>query len=302
MTPDPSKPLDGIDPDVVDMDHVDDAAIHDALSSRSPLVQQRGVEVCETLVAEDVDHVRPFLDELATLVADENAALALRVIKVLDAVAATEPEALEGRLTDLVDVLDSDLVDVQLTGATLLGRLVVERPDLVAPFVRDLIEAIRVTEPDPDLEDFSEVVDDPVTRQTLQEHEEGERRRRMAGRRTLANVVVAVTETKPESALDVVDDLVGLLDDVDPTVAGGAIDALAELAVAKPAVVTPVRNDLIECLHHGRTSVRARAVAALGELGDETAVPELRTVAETDDDPNVREIARETADFLAGTS
>lgn len=302
MTPDSSKPLAGIDPDDVDPEDVDDAAVHDALASRSPLVQQRGVEVCEALVAVDVDRVRPFLDELATLIADENAAIGLRAIGVLDAVAATEPDALEGRLTHLVSVLDSDLVDVQLTGATLLGRLVVERPGLVAPFVRELIEAIRVTEPGPDVEDFGEVVDDPVTRQTIQEHEEGERRRRVAGRRTLVNVVVAVTETEPEAAFDAVDDLVGLLDDVDPTVAGGAIDALAELAVARPGVVAPARDDIVECLHHDRTVVRARAVAALGELGDETVVPELRTVAETDADQNVQEIARETADFLADAS
>lgn len=299
MTTESTEPLSGIDTDTVTVDDVDESAVHEALSSRSPLVQQNGIEVCEALANENVDSVRPYLDRLSTLVADGNAAISLRAIRVLDGVAETEPSALDDRLADLVSVMDSELVDVQLTGATLLGRVVVERPDLVAPYTTELVEAIRDTEPDPDIEDFSEVVDDPVTQQTLQEHEQGERRRRMAGRRTLSNVVVAIAEAEPDAVIDAVDALVELFDDIDPTVAGGAIDALGELAVEQPAVVAPVRDDLIECLQHDGSTVRARAVRALGHLGDEEAVSALRAAAESDDDPNVRTVADETADYLS---
>jgi len=298
MTTESPTPLEGIDPADVTVDDVDESTIHESLSSHSPLEQQRAVAVCETLADADVDHVRPYLDELASLVADDNAVLALRAIGALDHVAEAEPTALEGRLSVLVSVMDSDLVDVQLTGAALLGRVVVEHPTFVAPYARDLVAAIRDTEPDPNPEDLSGVVDDPVTRQTIQEHEEGERQRRMAGRRTLTNVVVAITETEPVAAFDAVDDLVTLLDDVDPAVAGGAVDALGELAIADPAVVTPVRDVIVDCLDHHASSVRTRAVRALGHLGDDAAVPALRSVADSDEDEDVQDLAGETADFL----
>lgn len=302
MTTDSSNPLDGIDPDSVTLEDLDEAEVRATLSSSNPLVRQRGVEVCETLAETDVDAVRPFLDEVASLATDGNAAIALRAIAVLDATADAEPAALDGRLADLVGATASDIVDVQLTSATVFGKLVVERPDLVAPHVRELIEAVRVTEPDSQICDPGDVVDDPVTRRTIREHEEGERRRRISGRRTLINVVVAVTEEEPRSAFDVVDELVTLLDDVDPGVCGSAVDALGELAVANPDAVAPVADRLIECLDHDRTVVRARAVRALGHLGDDAAVPKLRTVAETDDDETVRELAEETAEFLASAS
>lgn len=298
MTTDASTPFDGIDPADVTVDDVDESTIKEALSSRSPLEQQRAVEICESLAAENVDHVRPYLDELATLVADDNAVISLNAIQALDHVAEAEPTALDGRLADLVSVMDSELVDVQLTGATLLGRVVVEHPDMVAPDTQALVEAIRDTEPDPNPTDLSDVVDDRVTRETIQEHEEGERKRRMAGRRTLVNVVVAITETEPEAAFDAVEGLVSLLDDVDATVVGGAIDALGELAIADPSVVAPVRDDLVDCLDHHDSSVRARAIRALGHLGDDAAVPALRSVAEDDEDDDVQKLAAETADFL----
>lgn len=302
MATDSPDPLDGIAPESVAPGDVDEAEVRAALASPKPLVRQRGVEACETLAEADVDAVRPLLDDVAPLAGDDNAPIAQRAIAALDAVAESDPAALDGRLSDLAAALDTDIVDVQLTGADLLGRLVVERPDLVAPHTRTLIRAIRDTEPDPEIRDFGDLVDDPVTRQTIAEHERGERKRRVSARRTLVNVVVAVTEQEPRSVLDAVDDLVTLLDDVDPSVAGGAVDALGELAAVDPDAVAPVSDRLLGCLDHDRTVVRARAIRALGRLGDDAAVPKLRTVAETDEDEDVREIARETADFLAGDS
>ncbi|GAA0243092.1 hypothetical protein GCM10009000_068410 [Halobacterium noricense] len=242
--------------------------------------------------------MRPVLDDVAALAADDNVAVSLRAFAVLDAVAEREPSALDGKLVGTVSALDSEIVDAQLAGATLLGTLVVKRPDLVAPYARQLIEAIRATEPEPEVRDFGDVVDDEVTRRTLQEHEAAERGRRIFGRRTLINVVVAITEQEPSSSFDVVDNLVVLFEDVDPSVVGGAIDALGELAAANPSVVAPVGDRLRDCLDHDHRVVRARSVRALGRLGDDAAVEKLRALAETDDDENVRTIAAETADFL----
>ncbi|WP_440767105.1 HEAT repeat domain-containing protein [Natronorubrum sp. DTA7] len=302
MTLDSSVPLDGIDPESIARDDIDDAEVRAALSSSDPLVRQRGVEVCETLVEEGVDAVRPVLDEVASLANDDNAAIALRAITVLRTVAKRDPASLEGRLTGLVDTAGADIVDVQLTGSNVLATLVVERPDLVAPFVRQLLEGIRVTEPDPQGEDLSDVVTDEVTRRTIQDHEDEERKRRLSARQTLSNVVVATVESEPQSAFDAVDALITLLDDTYPAISGGAIDALAQLAAAKPAVVAPVSDRLIDRLDDDSVVVRARTVRAVGYLGDDAAVPKLRDVAATDANQDVRELADETANFLADAS
>ncbi|MFC6963133.1 HEAT repeat domain-containing protein [Halocatena marina] len=229
MTTDSSHPLDEIDPESIAPEDIDETEVHTALSSSDPMVRQRGIAVCETLAGDGIDTVRLFLDDVATLAGDSNTVVSLRAISVLDSVAEMDLAALEGRLSDLVGVLDADVVDVQLTGATILGKLVVERSDLLEPYTKQLIEAIHITELDQEIEDVSDVVDDRVTRQTLQEHVMGERSRRMASRRTLINVVVALIEEEPRSAFDAVDSLVTLLDDVDPAVIGGAVNALGEL-------------------------------------------------------------------------
>ncbi|WP_226021853.1 HEAT repeat domain-containing protein [Halomicrobium salinisoli] len=298
MSTDAADPLEGVDTDSVTPDEVDGEEIEDALASSNPMTRQRGVEVCETFAESDVDAVRPYLDAVATLVNDGNAAIALRAISVLDAVADAEPAALEGRTASLAAVADHDIVDVQLTAGVALGKVVVERADLVAPFVERLIAGIRETELSGGIPEVPDVVDHEATKQTIREHEEQERERRLSARRTLSNVVVAVTQEAPDEAVDAVDDLLTLLDDRDPEVAGCAVDALGELADPHPEAVEPVLDELLECLDHDRSSVRARAIRALGRLGDDAAVPELRTMAEEDDEENVRELAAETADYL----
>ncbi|WP_435345905.1 HEAT repeat domain-containing protein [Haloarchaeobius sp. HRN-SO-5] len=298
MGTDASEPLSGVSPESVTPEAVDEDAVHAALSSENPLVCQRGIAVCETLATADVDAVRPFIDAVAALTADETVATSLRSIAVLDTVAESEPAALDGHLTPLVGVLDTDMVDVQLTGAELLGTLAVARPASLTPHVTHLVEAIRTTEPEPTPDDVGDVVADRVTRRTIREHQLDERRRRLGARRTLVNVVVAVTEHDPAAATDAVDAVVPLLDDVDPEVAGGGVDVLGELATADPAVVAPASRRLRECLCHDTVLVRARAVRALGHLGDDAAVADLRRVAADDEDENVRSLAETTADYL----
>ncbi|MUV59358.1 HEAT repeat domain-containing protein [Halobacterium sp. CBA1126] len=298
MATNSTDPLEGVDPDAVDPGDVDVAEVRAALNASNPLVRQRGVDVCESLAEDDVDAVRPLLDDVAALPDDDNAAVGLSAVSTLDAVAVADPDALDGRLDSLVAAASSDIVDVQLTTAVLFGKLVVERPDLVAPHARALAAAVRDTEPTDESPDLEEFVDHPSTRETIAEHERAERERRISGRQTLVNVVVAVTEEAPESAFDAVDPLAALLDDDNPNIVGPAIDALGELAAADPEAVAPVSDELRECLDHEDPGVRARAVGAIGRLGDVGAVPKLRTLADTDDNEDVRELAGETAAFL----
>ena len=306
MPTDSSKPLDGINPESVAPDDIDDETLRSALESSNPLVRQRGLQTCRTLVETDVDHVRPVLDEIASLAADKSS-VALPATGVLNAVVEDEPDALEadGRLDGLVDAAGSEIVNVQLNAATAFKKLAMERPDLIAPHVEGVIEAVRDTEPDPAPSDYSEVIDDEETRQTIHEHESAERQRRVAGRRTLVNVAVAVAESEPAATSDALDDaerVTALFDDEDAIVAGAAVDFFGELAAEEPAAVAPVRDPLIDCLEHDAIVVRVRAVRALGHLGDDAAVPKLRELAETESEEEIRALASDTADFLADAS
>ena len=299
MDPDPSEPLAGVDPDSVAPDDVAAEELRAGLAASSPLVRQRAVAVCDALAQADPETVEPYLDAVATAVGDTNSAIALRAIAVLDTVAGAAPDALDGRVEALADRAGDEIVDVQLTAATALAKVVVPRPDLVAPFLGQLIEGVRATALDDTPADFGEFVRDEATRQTLREHEQGERDRRTSGRRTLINVVVAALESEAASATDRVDELAALLDDDDPTVVGGAVDGLGEVAAVDRDAVRPVRDRLVACLDHFHTVVRARAVRALGRLGDPEAVPALRTTAEADENEDVRAVAAETATYLA---
>jgi hypothetical protein len=299
MATDSLDPLDGVDPELVTMEDVNEAEVLAALTSSKPLVEQRGVEVCETLAEADIDAVRPFLDEIGSLLTEDNVAIMLRAIEVLKTVAEDEPTAIEPVLPDLVSIIDSDLAGVQLEGVAVLGMLVVDRPDLCSPYAHRLTGALRATELEPET-NFGGVVDDRVTRRTIEEHEREERQRRISARQRLINVVVAIAEAEPRAMVEEVDELVALLDD-DPNVTGGAIDALCAVAEVEPDAVAPVSDRLVACLDHDSEAVRAHAIRALGHAGDDAAASDLRAVAETDPNEDVRSIAAETADFLEET-
>jgi HEAT repeat protein len=90
-----------------------------------------------------------------------------------------------------------------------------------------------------------------------------------------------------------------LLDDDNPAVRAAAAGTLAALAEHQPTELNEVVPPLIDALDDVDETVRARAVAALGHLGDDAAVDPLREVAGNEDtDADLRDLAAETADFL----
>jgi hypothetical protein len=119
MTTNSTDPLTDVDPDSVSAGDVDPDELRAALASPKPLVRQRGVDACESLAETDLDAVRPLLDEVAALPADDNAAIGLGAISALDAVRDADPAALDGRLGGVVAAAGDEIVDVQLTAASL---------------------------------------------------------------------------------------------------------------------------------------------------------------------------------------
>lgn len=294
-----AAPLAGLSPDSVTPDDVDEADVRAALDASEPSVRQRGLAVCRALATADADAVAPFLDTVASLVADENALTARRAVGVLDAVASARPDALDGHLDPVVDAITVEHADVRFAVADLLGTLAVERHETVAPHLDGLLEALAATESDPTPDGYADVVDDRVTRRTLRKQDAADRNRRTGARRTLANVVVAVAEQAPTDATAVLERAPGLFEDADHRVAGAAVDAVGELAAADAAGVDDIADAIRDRLDHEAPFVRVRAVRALGHLGDDAAVDDLRRLAAAGDDETVRDLAATTADFLA---
>jgi HEAT repeat protein len=221
----------------------------------------------------------------------------------LDA-AIDHAEAVVDRLTDesLVDVvvesLAADAIDLSLAGAKLLTPLAIERPGEFGESADRLLVILAAEDvPTPETT-VPETVDGDEARQLLQSVQRETVERRQYVRRTAANAVVAAVESDPTSVTDIAT-LETLLDDTDPGVVGPALDALGAIAESDPATVSPVLDSIRDCLDHDEHIVRARAVRTLGFLGAQEAVPALRDVAAEDDDETVRELAAETAAFLA---
>lgn len=270
-----------------------------ALRSAEPTTRRRAVDAFGALVRTDPGAAADHTDVVAERLTDESVVVARGAAEALVPIAREHPEALLDRIDTVVEVVAADAIELSLSGAELLSSLAVEHPERVAESADRLVEILAADEvPTPGTE-VPETVDRTEARQILRDVQRESHERRQYVRRTAANVVVAVVEDDPTHLRDV-DALATLLDDSDPGVVGPALDALGTVAASDPDAVRPALDGICECLDQDVTAVRARAVRALGHLGDESAVAPLRRVATGDDDEDVAELAAETADFLAG--
>lgn len=297
-----SAPLAGVDLESLTAADVDEADVRAALESDDPTVRQRGTHVCSTLAARDVDAVRPLAADLLARLDDDSLAVARHAGTALVSLSEAHPGAIRADVEPVVGFAESDLGGVRMVGARILGNLVVDHPDAVAPYVDRLVAAVADSEgtyAQSDLEEHAEAAraaDDVAAENVVQANKE-EAQKRVVARAALANVVVAVAEDDPDAVAGLVDELAPLLDDPDPNVVGAALDTLSALAEDDPDSVAPAVEAVVDCLDHGDEMLRARAIRTLGFAGATEAIDRLRGVAETDDE-DVRDLAAETADYL----
>ncbi|KAB1197839.1 MULTISPECIES: HEAT repeat domain-containing protein [Haloferax] len=291
------SPLAAVHPATVHPDEVDTGEIEAALGSADPLVRQRACKVCETLVEEDVESVRPLGSEIGGLLHDRSAAVVQTALSVLTTLAATEPVVLESCLDDLVSVTETELNGVKLESARCLAALTLEKPGACVPHVPALVQTVVDAEGVEAIDDCAETVTDPSTRQTIREHNLREYQDGENARELLANVVAAAVESAPSELHDETPSFTKLLSDENPVVVDAGLTALSMVAQDDPTAVA-VDDALVDCLGHDARSVRARAIETFGYLGSDTVVPTLRRVADDDPDEDVAALAAVTADFL----
>ncbi len=292
-----ADPLADVDLDELSPDELDADEIRAALTSSNRLVRQRGARICVRLATEDPSHVLPHLDCLGAMLDDDSIVAAQQAATALIPVAREYPGELEGLLGGVISFADTDLGGDRSRAAKILADVVVERPDICAPHTAELLQVVRDAKSTLE-SDAASMASDDVTRETIRRHEETESQARFVSRVSLAHVVVAIAEEHPEAVAPCLDDLVALLDDDDSSIVAAALDALAEVAEFDPAAVSDHVSPVIDRLDHPADGIRARAIRTLGFTGNPDAVPALRSVAERDEDEDVRALAADTANFL----
>lgn len=298
MSDDTSVPVGDVEPESGELSDRDVAQVREALQAEKPTARQDGARTCKLVVEEDPDALLPLVDDLADLLEDENVSAAQQAGTVLLGVATERPDELTDAVPSIVTLATHDVNAVQLIGAQLLSKVVVERPAAAASEVDRLIPILR-DHPGPfEPSAGADVVDDQETRQTIITHEQEEHGMQLQTQGTIANVLVAVAEAEPSAFVDHVDELVELVDHEDPSISGLAVETLTEVGEAHPDVVAPAYEHFVDALDHDDQRVYVRAVRALGVLGDDRAVEPLRELAESTDDEDVSELADDTATFL----
>lgn len=289
-------PLAGVEAPSVTARDLSVDAVEQALGHDDPLVRQHACECCLTLAGDDAESVVRFASALLDALDDESVVVAQRAAAALLPVAAAHPDAFDGGAHALARLFERDVSIATLYGAKLLAAVVIDRPDVVAPAVGALVRALDDTTTGGDIETPDGLDEQAAT--TVRRHQAEDRQRVQVARETVANVVAAVAEDAPESIVQAVPDIVPGLDDSSDPVVAALVDALAWVAAEHPDAVRPHRDALVDRLDHEDRVVRARTIRALGLLGDASAADPVATIATTDPDEDVRELAAETASLL----
>lgn len=270
-----------------------------SLTAPDPTERQEAARTIEARAAADPAAAVQFIDELVLLLDDESLAVTRTAVEALVPITEARPGILRDDLDSLVPLVTAGPADVAVPAAQVLGTVAVDSPDAVAAHVEDLCGWL-VAEELPAVDDeLPDSIEHAATREAIRNTVTEERERLRYVRETTANVVVAASEADPTCLAGTVDTLGGLLDDPNPVVVGAAVDALGLLAEVDADAVAPVRDSLYPCLDHDAPTVRARTVRTLGLAGDVESLSRLRELADSDPDEDVRELAAETATFLA---
>lgn len=295
-----SGPLADVDPETATVADLSVATVTRALESDDPLVRQHATDVSVQAAVDDPAAMGPFVDVLVDALDDESVVVVQKAAAALVPLAEAVPAEFGTAGDELVALYQHDVSTARAYGAKLLGTLAVERPAVLVDHVDALLDALDA--PTGDLDAVSTAVDsapvDDEVRAAMSQHDDAELKREQASRETVANAVVAVAETHPEAVATHLGRIADATADAPTIVAAAFVDVIATVAEADPDAARDTKAVLLDHLDHEHPMLRARAVRALGFLGDDDAVDHLRDVAAEDDDEDVRSLATETADFL----
>ncbi|MFC4987520.1 HEAT repeat domain-containing protein [Saliphagus infecundisoli] len=278
-----------------DPDAIDGKDVETLLADDREEMRNTGLKVLVGLAIDDPDRVVPFADDVVDCL-DESYGLARSHAALVCWLLAEErPDLVELAIPKLVANLRDIAPLYRFRAARAVAALGRQRPasfvDHADGLVAAIVEGPNLPEPgEPTPPDAEETIDLP----------EPDLARSAATKEVAANVLVAVAGEAPAVVADRFPDLVPELehDDQVEHVRGGIVDAIGRVARADPAAAESAIDPLIDLLEDDSRLVRSRAIRALGYAEAAGAVEPLREVAESDPDPDVRDLASETADWL----
>lgn len=279
--------------------------LRSGLRSEDSIVRAHAAAVASNLPEAEFDTLAAVVPALVEGLDDDRLVVAFHAATALSLVAEDRPGRLEPAVPGLVSLLGSDLSLIRASAARALGLVAIEHPGFLVGHVETLLSG-AAREPEDVLDpEMIERADFDYDRADKYHAVNREERLQQARARTIAaNLVVEVADHDPSAVAPHVPSLVALLDDEDDAVVTAAAAALGRVARGEPDAVAEADavDALQDLLDRPDDGVVANAVVALGFVGDPAAVEPLRDLAGegADRDGDLRDLARETADFLAG--
>lgn len=282
------------DPDAIDLEEIE-ALLDDDWEE----MRNTGLKVLVGVAVDDSDRVVALVDDVIDCLDESYGIARSHAALVLSLLAEDHADLVEPAIPQLVENLTDETPMYRYRAARAVALLAESKPDSFVEHTDELIELLvdgpTVSKPNPP--------DDPSRRAEFQEQMkqlEPDFARSAATKEVAANVLVEVAREDPTLCVERLEALLPVLrnDDEVPHVRGAVIDVIRYVATADSDASDVAIDALLEHLEDDTTLVRARAIRALGFAEITDAIDSLRTIAESDPDEDVRELAAETADWL----
>lgn len=279
-----------------DPDAIDPAEIERLLADEWGEMRNTGLKVLVGLAVDDPDRVVPFADDVIDCLDDSYGLARSHAALVCWLLAEDRPDLVEPAIPHLVANLRDITPLYRFRAARAVAALGRSRPESFVEHADGLVAAIvkgpTLPEPGdaPEPDDTEGGLDLP----------EPDLARSAATKEVAADVLVEVAGEAPPVAADHLPELLPELSNGDQVdhVRGGIVDVAGRIARADPAAAEPAVDPLLGLLEDESRMVRSRAIRALGYAGATGAIEPLREVAEGDPDPDIRDLAGETADWI----
>lgn len=284
----------GSDPDAIDLEEIEDLLDDDWEEMRNT-----GLKVLVGLATDDPNRVVPFVDDVIDCLDESYGIARSHAALVLSLLADDHPDLVGPAIPTLIDNLDDPTPLYRYRAARAIARQSQSTPESFVEHADALIDTLidgpSVSKPEPATDAGQREI-----AQTKKEQLEPDFMRSAATKEVVANVLVEVAREDASVCSKRLSDLLPVLSDDEsvPHARGAIVEVIRHVVVADPDTLDATIDPLLGLLDDDATFVRARAIRALGFAEATEAVDPLRTVAESDPDEDVRELAVETADWL----
>lgn len=274
--------------------------VRSGLANDDDQVRARAATVGAGVALRDRDRAADLAPALCEGVRDDHSVVVYKSVLALSFVAEDYPDRVKPAVGRLVELLDHEVPNVRTRAARTLAAVVDDDPGAFTDHVDGLVDGLY--------RELDDVVDTRAAGETRTKSQAQKIHRlnreykldRAEANQSAAGVLVEVADHDPAALAAHVPDLVELLSVHDVAVLTAVVDALGSVAEHDPDAVAEAVDPLVDLLDHPNDGVVATAAAALGFAGDPAAVDPLRTVASDEDrHEDLRDLAEETADFLA---